>query len=140
MRPTDTKLVIRDGSIYVLSLLESGGIDYAFEYRSVARDMTCSGSTCRQRLISVHRIVHAEYRNVRVILGIPEIQCNWKRPHGSADCLCDYRTESAPHPELAREFSDMVISMAKYRGKRMAGPVVMITGTTVLPEKSRLDQ
>jgi len=37
LRPSDTKVVIRDGSIYVLSLLESGGVDYAFEYRSVAQ-------------------------------------------------------------------------------------------------------
>ena len=36
LRPSDRKLVIRDGSIFVLSHLEAGGIDYAFEYRSVA--------------------------------------------------------------------------------------------------------
>ena len=36
LRPSDEKLVIRDGSIFVLSHLEAGGIDYAFEYRSVA--------------------------------------------------------------------------------------------------------
>ena len=36
LRPSDGKLVIRDGSIFVLSHLEAGGIDYAFEYRSVA--------------------------------------------------------------------------------------------------------
>ena len=36
LRPSDEKLVIRDGSIFVLSHLEAGGIDYAFEYRNVA--------------------------------------------------------------------------------------------------------
>ncbi|MGD9936062.1 MAG: tungstate ABC transporter substrate-binding protein WtpA [Methanoregulaceae archaeon] len=30
------KVAIRDGSVFLLSLLEAGGIDYAFEYRSVA--------------------------------------------------------------------------------------------------------
>ena len=31
-----SKVVIRDASMFLLSLLESEGIDYAFEYRSVA--------------------------------------------------------------------------------------------------------
>ncbi|MFA7198996.1 MAG: tungstate ABC transporter substrate-binding protein WtpA, partial [Methanoculleus sp.] len=38
MRPADEKVAIRDGSIYLLSLLDAGGIDYAFEYRSVAEE------------------------------------------------------------------------------------------------------
>ncbi len=37
VRPaTGGKVAIRDGSVFLLSLLEAGGIDYAFEYRSVA--------------------------------------------------------------------------------------------------------
>ncbi|KQC05835.1 MAG: tungstate ABC transporter substrate-binding protein WtpA [Methanoculleus sp. SDB] len=37
LEPEAEKIVIRDGSIFLLSLLDAGGIDYAFEYRSVAR-------------------------------------------------------------------------------------------------------
>ncbi|MBN1194851.1 MAG: tungstate ABC transporter substrate-binding protein WtpA [Methanomicrobiaceae archaeon] len=36
LEPDAEKVVIRDGSIFLLSLLDAGGIDYAFEYRSVA--------------------------------------------------------------------------------------------------------
>ena len=38
MKTSGPGLVIRDGSVYLLSLLEAGGIDYAFEYRSVAEE------------------------------------------------------------------------------------------------------
>ena len=38
MKTDGPGLVIRDGSVYLLSLLEAGGIDYAFEYRSVAEE------------------------------------------------------------------------------------------------------
>ncbi len=33
---SDGKVIIRDSSMFLLSLLESGGIDYAFDYKSVA--------------------------------------------------------------------------------------------------------
>lgn len=37
LRPeSDSKVIIRDSSMFLLSLLESGGIDYAFDYKSVA--------------------------------------------------------------------------------------------------------
>ena len=36
MKPSDRKVTIRDGSIFLLSLLKTGGIDYALEYRCVA--------------------------------------------------------------------------------------------------------
>ena len=38
IRPSDGKLAIRDGSIFLMYLLNSGGIDYAFEYLSVAKE------------------------------------------------------------------------------------------------------
>lgn len=38
IRPSDGKLAIRDGSIFLMYLLKSGGIDYAFEYLSVAKE------------------------------------------------------------------------------------------------------
>ncbi|PWR74468.1 tungstate ABC transporter substrate-binding protein WtpA [Methanospirillum lacunae] len=36
MKPSGQKVSIRDGSIFLLSLLKTGGVDYAFEYRCVA--------------------------------------------------------------------------------------------------------
>ncbi|PWR73601.1 tungstate ABC transporter substrate-binding protein WtpA [Methanospirillum stamsii] len=36
MKPSSRKVTIRDGSIFLLSLLQTGGIDYALEYRCVA--------------------------------------------------------------------------------------------------------
>jgi molybdate/tungstate transport system substrate-binding protein len=55
MKPTDEKVAIRDGSIYLLSLLDAGGIDYAFEYKSVAAEHGLRGSTSRPRSISAPR-------------------------------------------------------------------------------------
>lgn len=36
LKPSGQKVTIRDGSIFLLSLLKTGGVDYAFEYKCVA--------------------------------------------------------------------------------------------------------
>ena len=68
MRPTDTKLVIRDGSIYVISLVESGGIDYAFEYRSVAQGHDLQWVDLPEEIDLSSPDHAASYHNVRVTL------------------------------------------------------------------------
>jgi molybdate/tungstate transport system substrate-binding protein len=123
MRPTDTKLVIRDGSIYVLSLVQSGGIDYAFEYRSVAQghDLQWVDLPAAIDLSSPDRA--AEYSNTRVSLGFQRFSAIGKDRTGQPIVYAITVPNSAPHPELAREFSQMVISMARTGGKGWPAPL-----------------
>jgi molybdate/tungstate transport system substrate-binding protein len=123
MRPSDSKLVIRDGSIYVLSLLESGGIDYAYEYRSVAE-----GHDLRMvdlpAGIDLSAPDHADdYANVKVILGFQRFSAIGKERTGLPIVYAITVPNSAPHPELAREFSDLVIAMAHTGGKGWPAPL-----------------
>jgi len=117
MRPSDSKLVIRDGSIYVLSLLEAGGIDYAFEYRSVAQghDLQWVDLPAEIDLSSPDHA--AVYGNVSVILGFQGFSAIGKDRTGQPIVYAITVPNSAPHPELAREFSEMVVSMAQTGGK-----------------------
>jgi molybdate/tungstate transport system substrate-binding protein len=123
MRPTDTKLVIRDGSIYVISLLESGGIDYAFEYRSVAQghDLKWVDLPAEIDLSSTEHA--AVYSNISIILGFQRFSAIGKDRMGQPIVYAITIPNSAPHPELAREFSDMVISMARTGGKGWPAPL-----------------
>jgi molybdate/tungstate transport system substrate-binding protein len=123
LRPSDTKLVIRDGSIYVLSLLESSGIDYAFEYRSVAQghDLSWIDLPAEVDLSSPDHA--ADYGNVSVILGFQRFSAIGKARTGLPIVYAITVPNTAPHPELAREFSDMVIAMAKKGGKGWPAPM-----------------
>jgi molybdate/tungstate transport system substrate-binding protein len=123
MKPSDSRVVIRDGSIYVLSLLESVGIDYAFEYRSVA------GGHDLQMIdlppeIDLSSPEHAEeYAGARVILGFQRFGSVGRDRTGLPIVYAITVPESAPHPALAREFSAMVISMAGKGGKGWPAPL-----------------
>jgi molybdate/tungstate transport system substrate-binding protein len=82
MRPSDTKLVIRDGSMYVLSLLESGGIDYAFEYRSVAQGHDLLSVDLPAEVDLSSPDYAAVYSNVSVILGFQRFSAIGKDRRG----------------------------------------------------------
>jgi molybdate/tungstate transport system substrate-binding protein len=123
MRPTDSKLVIRDGSIYVLSLVESGGIDYAFEYRSVAQGHDLQWIEL-PAAIDLSSPNHAStYSKVTVTLGFQRFSAIGKDRTGQPIVYAVTVPNSAPHPELAREFSDMVIAMAQTGGKGWPAPL-----------------
>ena len=123
LHPSDSKLVIRDGSIYVLSLLESGGIDYAFEYRNVAEghDLRMVDLPVGIDLSSPDHAT--EYARVRVVLGFRRFSTIGQERTGLPIVYAITVPNSAPHPELAHEFSDMVVSMAKKGGKGWPAPL-----------------
>jgi molybdate/tungstate transport system substrate-binding protein len=117
LRPSDKKLVIRDGSIFVLSHLEAGGIDYAFEYRSVAEghDLRWISLPPEFDLSSPD---HAdEYGMVRVILGFQRFSAVGQDRTGQPIVYAVTTPNNAPNQELAQEFADLVIQKAKIGGK-----------------------
>jgi len=104
MRPSDDKVVIRDGSIYLLSLLSAGGIDYAIEYRSVAEGMNLSYITLPAS-IHLGSAEYAErYRDVTVILGFPRFATIGSERTGRPIVYAVTIPANAPNPDLAREF------------------------------------
>jgi molybdate/tungstate transport system substrate-binding protein len=117
MRPADEKLAIRDGSIYVLSLLESGGIDYAFEYKSVASGHDLHWIDLPPEIDLSSPDHAADYAGVTIVLGFQRFSAIGKDRRGMPIVYAITVPNSAPSPGLAQEFSDMVITMAQKGGK-----------------------
>jgi molybdate/tungstate transport system substrate-binding protein len=69
MKTSGPGLVIRDGSVYLLSLLEAGGIDYAFEYRSVAEEHGLQYLSLPPEIDLSSPVYAEQYDDVSVTLG-----------------------------------------------------------------------
>jgi len=104
MRPSDEKVVIRDGSIYLLSLLSAGGIDYAIEYRSVAEGMNLSYVTLPPSIHLGSAEYADRYRDVTVILGFPRFATIGSERNGRPIVYAVTVPANAPNPDLALEF------------------------------------
>lgn len=103
------KVRIRDGSIYLLSLLDAGGVDYAFEYLSVARAHGLRYVSLPPE-IDLSSADHADnYRRVVVDLGFQRFASIGSQRVGSPIVYAATVPANAPHPELAREFMDYMI-------------------------------
>ncbi len=121
------KIAIRDGSVFLLSLLEAGGIDYAFEYRSVAEGR---GLRYVRLPPSIHlgSAEHAEaYRNAVVHLGFQRFTAIGTERAG---CVIEYAVtvpDSAPHPDEAREFADALVRAAGEGRRGWPAPLAPVT-------------
>jgi molybdate/tungstate transport system substrate-binding protein len=123
MRPSDDHIVIRDGSIYLLSLLEAGGIDYAFEYRSVAEGMGLPYITLPPSINLGSASYSDQYRNVTVVLGFPRFSTIGSERTGSPIVYAMTVPANAPHPELAREFIDYIVNESRKGGPGWPAPL-----------------
>ena len=109
MRPADEKVAIRDGSIYLLSLLDAGGIDYAFEYRSVAEEHGLRWIDLPPQ-INLGSAEHADdYQKVHVTLGFRRFQSIGSERVGQPIVYAITIPANAPHPDEARMFVDFVL-------------------------------
>ena len=117
LRPSDGKLVIRDGSIFVLSHLEAGGIDYAFEYRSVAEGHDLRWINLPPEIDLSSPDFADEYGKVRVILGFQRFSAIGQDRTGQPIVYAVTIPNNAPNQDLAQEFADVVIQKAKIGGK-----------------------
>ncbi len=123
LRPSDEKLVIRDGSIFVLSHLEAGGIDYAFEYRSVAQGHNLRWISLPQEIDLSSPQLAGEYKVVKVVLGFQRFSAIGQDRTGQPIVYAVTIPNNAPNPELAGEFADLVVRMAKNGGKGWPAPL-----------------
>jgi molybdate/tungstate transport system substrate-binding protein len=104
VKPSDDHVVVRDGSIFLLSLLEAGGVDYAFEYRSVADGKNLRWISLPPS-INLGSPEYAEnYRNVTVILGFQRFSSIGTERKGVPIVYAVTIPNNAAHPEIAKEF------------------------------------
>ncbi|WP_342678354.1 tungstate ABC transporter substrate-binding protein WtpA [Methanofollis sp. UBA420] len=104
------KVRIRDGSIFLLSLVETGGVDYAFEYLSVAKEHGLRYVTLPPE-IDLGSAEHQEgYRDVVVNLGFQRFGSIGSDRVGTPIVYAATVPNSAPHPDLAREFMDSMVA------------------------------
>jgi molybdate/tungstate transport system substrate-binding protein len=123
LRPSDEKLVIRDGSIFVLSHLEAGGIDYAFEYRSVAEGHDLRWVSLPPEIDLSSPDYADEYGKVRVVLGFQRFSAIGQDRTGQPIVYAVTIPNNAPNRELAQEFEDVVVQKAKIGGKGWPAPL-----------------
>lgn len=123
LRPSDEKLVIRDGSIFVLSNLEAGGIDYAFEYGSVAEGHDLRWVNLPPEIDLSSAEYADEYGKVRVILGFQRFSAIGQERTGQPIVYAVTVPNNAPNRELARQFADEVVQMAQTGGKGWPAPL-----------------
>ena len=123
LRPSDEKLVIRDGSIFLLSHLEAGGIDYAFEYRNVAEGHNLRWISLPPEIDLSSPDYADEYRKVIVILGFQRFSAIGQDRSGQPIVYAVAIPNNAPNRELAQEFTDLVVHMAKTGGKGWPAPL-----------------
>lgn len=113
MKPSDGKVSIRDGSIYLLSLLDAGGIDYAFEYRSVAQAHGLRWVALPSE-INLGSPVYAEiYRTATVELGFQRFSTIGSTRVGRPIVYAVTVPNNAPNPALAREFAAFMVEQFK---------------------------
>jgi molybdate/tungstate transport system substrate-binding protein len=108
VKPSDDHVVVRDGSIFLLSLLEAGGIDYAFEYRSVAegKNLRWIGLPSSINLGSPQ--YSHNYRNVTVILGFQRFSSIGTERKGVPIVYAVTIPYNAVNPEMAKKFVEYI--------------------------------
>ncbi|RPJ52608.1 MAG: tungstate ABC transporter substrate-binding protein WtpA, partial [Methanobacteriota archaeon] len=109
LRPKSQKVAVRDGSIYLLSLLDTGGIDYAFEYRSVAEAHDLRWIALPSEIDLSDETYAVQYSSVQVQLGFQRFASIGSERTGRSIVYAVTVPANAPHAELAREFADFVV-------------------------------
>ncbi|KAF1078572.1 Molybdate/tungstate-binding protein WtpA [Methanogenium sp. MK-MG] len=113
MKTSGPGLVIRDGSVHLLSLLEAGGIDYAFEYRSVAEEHGLHYLSLPPEIDLSSPAYAGLYDDVSVSLGFQRFSSIGSERTGRPIVYGITVPTTATHPEEAEGFAEFVIqSMA----------------------------
>jgi molybdate/tungstate transport system substrate-binding protein len=108
LKPGTPAFVVRDGSIYLLSLLDTGGIDYAFEYRSVAQDHGLRWIDLGPEVDLSDPAEAGKYRAAEVELGFRRFSAIGTHRVGQPIVYAITIPSGAEQPALAREFVDLV--------------------------------
>ncbi|MFW6048610.1 MAG: tungstate ABC transporter substrate-binding protein WtpA [Candidatus Bipolaricaulota bacterium] len=106
LRPNTRELSIREKSVDLVAMAQEGGLDYAFEYMSVAKQHGLNYVTLPEA-IDLSSMEYADtYRKVSVEISDGNVKTAKPIVYGITI------PSNAPHPELAAEFVKLIISEA----------------------------
>ena len=108
--PDTKKVIVRGGSVQLLSLLEYGEIDYAFLYKSVAEQHGLRFTDLPSEIDLGSPEYEDTYEKVTVQLGFQRFSSVGLNREGKPIFYGITVPKNAPHPELAEEFVRFVIS------------------------------
>ncbi len=108
LRPSGQHVAVRDGSIFLMSLLAAGGIDYAFEYRSVAEAQDFHYLTLPPEINLAHTGYADRYEKVRVILGFQRFSSIGQERIGRPIVYAMTIPSNAQHSEEGQHFIQFV--------------------------------
>ena len=108
--PRAEKVVIRGGSVQLIALLDYGGIDYAFEYKSVAQQHGLRFLELPAQIDLSSPEYEDVYKKVIVRLGFQRFASVDTERVGMPIFYGITIPKNAPHPELAAEFVKFVLS------------------------------
>jgi len=131
--PHAGKVVVRGGSVQLLALLEYGGIDYAFQYKSVAQQHGLRFLELPDPIDLSSKEYEDDYKNVIVRLGFQRFSAVDTERVGSPIFYGVTIPLNAPQPELAVAFVNFVIGEA---GQRVLGDLEQ---PTIQPVTDKID-
>jgi molybdate/tungstate transport system substrate-binding protein len=110
LEPKGKKLALRGDSVWLLSLLDSGDVDYAFEYRSVAEQQGYSFLALPPEIDLSSKNYSESYGNVMVKMDFQRFGS--VQPEFTGEPIIYGLTipNNAPHPDIAAEFVSFVLS------------------------------
>ncbi|MEA1943865.1 MAG: tungstate ABC transporter substrate-binding protein WtpA [Euryarchaeota archaeon] len=109
LEPRTEKVAIRGGSVQLLALLDFGEIDYAFLYKSVARQHGLRFVEMPVEIDLSSPEYEDNYKKVVVQLGFQRFTSVGTDREGKPIFYAITIPKNAPHPELAVEFVEFVI-------------------------------
>ena len=123
LHPSGHRVAVRDGSIFLISLLAAGGIDYAFEYRSVAEAQGFSYLPLPSEINLGSPGFGDQYRKARVILGFQRFSSIGQERIGCPIVYAMTVPSDARHPDEGLRFVEYVIEQAKIGAKGWPEPL-----------------
>jgi molybdate/tungstate transport system substrate-binding protein len=109
LRPDSEKTVVRSSSIRLLALLESGDIDYSFEYQSVARQHNLDFVSLPAEINLGDAALSDFYGRVKVRLDFQRFTSITPEFTGQPIVYGITIPRNAPHPEAAREYLEFLL-------------------------------
>jgi molybdate/tungstate transport system substrate-binding protein len=107
---SDSKILLRGSSIMLLSLLDSGDIDYALEYESVVAQHNLLGISLPDEINMGSAAHEADYQQVKVLLDFQRFAT--VKPEFSGELIAYGLTipANAAQPDLAAEYIQFLLS------------------------------
>ena len=120
---SDGMLVVRDSSLFLVSLLEAGGIDYAFEYQSVAAAKHLRYLPLPAEINLGSQAYADQYRTVSVDPGYQRFSAVGAARTGTPIVYALTVPSGAPHPAAAEEFAAALINASGEERENWPAPL-----------------